>query len=197
MSNSGRFMQSREPRQRSFFLSFLFFFCLLGLFILIANVTNGGLRNSWNELFEVDQKVRAVVRQNKNQLSLERFNQNLPDQFLAMGVFSSGEGSFYHEFLSLSNRYKKIKKIEFALVNIDVFGDKESIDKLIIEKKMLSINRENLPSVIFFYNGVEISNERLSAKFSNLIQNSCVQKIKRLFKLDFNKKTKEVQGKEK
>lgn len=188
MGNSGRFMETRQPRQRSFFLSFLFFFCLLGLFILIANVTNGGLRKSWNELFEVDQKVREVVRQNKNQLSLERFGDQLPNQFVAVGVFSSGEGSFYHEFLNLSHRYRKNKKIKFSLANIDVFSDKEALSRLIEEKKMLPVDNESLPIVVFFYNGFEITNERLSLKYSNLIQSTCIKRIKKIFKSDLVKK---------
>lgn len=164
MESNGRLLLKRQPKTHSLLWSTVGYSLLLMISFAIAasNMDPKSLSGMTKE------EKKNLLRGKNIQYSLNRFSSNFPNGPVVIGVYQSGNGSFYHQFKGIAESYASISNIQFAMVNINIPDEKSVFENLQNRKMYQDFSLDDVPAVMFFYNGIEIEKMRMSLRFTNL-----------------------------
>ena len=164
MENSSRILLKRQPKSNSFALSFFGYLFLLLLSIVISYKFS----NSNEEKVLTKKEIAVIVRENKNQYSINRFSEGFPETPLILGVYQSGNDAFYHQFKTIADSYANIKNVSFIMVNIKLAEEMKAFDSMRIKRMIQGFSLDDMPSVMFIYQNKELEKLRMPLQFTNL-----------------------------
>jgi hypothetical protein len=184
MGTSSRLLK-KEPKSNSFLLSFLGYAFLLLIAIVISNKNSD---SKPEEKLSIQEK-KTLIRENKPHFSISRYSAGLPNTPLILGIYQSGNDTFYHQFKGLAENYSMTKNVNFAMINIKVIEEMNIFDEMRIKKIVQNFNLDDVPTVMFIYQNIEIEKLRMSLGFTNLGDQELKKRIEGLINFTIKPQT--------